>query len=696
MTRGRTVVGRCATVTATMPMSTLPLLPHAFMRAARRGLLLAACVAAALPTGPAVAQVGNDSIVDAREALRKNDKARLTALRSAVITARHPLAMWVDYWDLGRRLNEAQQPEIDAFYERWSGTYVEDRLRNDWLQELGRRRDWPNFTRDLARYRMNDDREVACYALLTRHLEGQDVTAAALAAWYGQRDLDDGCHQLASALAEARKIDAADIWRELRLSVEANRPRAARAAATLLGPAVSKAMTEVLDQPARFLKHRVPDPGRQRKELALVALMRLAQSDADEAAAALDAGWSKLLDDEQAALAWASVGRQAAQRLSERAHDHYLMAWHRQRDHGHLPAWSDDTLAWGVRAALRGARMDRERWTVVAQSIDAMSAAEQKDATWAYWKARAAKARARGDTEREHARALFEPLATGLGFYAHLAAHELGHPLALPPAPPPLTQAELERAAQTPGLQRGLQMAQIGLRDEGRREWNFTLRGMGDRELLAAAELACKAADWQLCINTSERTRDQIDLRQRYPMPFAQVITARAQERGLDPALVFGLIRQETRFMATLRSSAGASGLMQLMPATARWTARKIGLDFQPTQVNDVDINLRLGTSYLKLVLDDFAGSQAMAAAAYNAGPGRPRRWREGPVIDAAAWAENVPFNETRDYVKKVLSNAMVYSQLMGSSNVPPLKARLGSTIGPRDPGTTAPDTNLP
>ena len=657
---------------------------------------LAAALLLALFAPSTQAQVGNDSIVEAREALRKKDRPRLTALRNSTVTARHPLAMWPDYWDLSSRLADAQQPEIDAFYERWSGTYVEDRLRNDWLQELGRRRDWPNFTRDHARYRMQDDREVACYAMLTQHLAGQDVKAAALAAWHAQRDLDDGCHLLASTLAEARKIDSPEIWREVRLSVEANRPRAARAAAGLLGPNAAKALAEVLDQPARFLKHRSPDPGNQRKELAVLALMRVAATDADEAATALEGGWAKALDDEQAALAWAITGKHAALRLSDRAHDFYLQAWMRQRDHGHTPQWSDDTLAWGVRAALRSARPDRERWTVVSQSIDAMSTAEQKDPTWAYWKARSMKARARGDGERERAQALFEPLAGGLGFYGALAAHELGRPLALPPTPAALTDAEVDRAAQTPGLQRGLQMAQLGLRDEGRREWNFTLRGLSDRDLMAAAQMACKAEDWQLCINTSERTREQIDLRQRYPMPYAAEITARAQERGLDPAFVFGLIRQETRFMATLKSSAGASGLMQLMPATARWTARKIGLDFQPTQVNDVDINLRLGTTYLKLVLDDFAGSQAMAAAAYNAGPGRPRRWREGPVMDAAAWAENVPFNETRDYVKKVLSNATVYSHLLGAGQVPPLKARLGATIGPRDPGAASPDTNLP
>ena len=143
------------------------------------------------------------------------------------------------------------------------------------------------------------------------------------------------------------------------------------------------------------------------------------------------------------------------------------------------------------------------------------------------------------------------------------------------------------------------------------------------------------------------------------------------------------------------RSSVGASGLMQLMPTTARWTARKIGLDYTQDMITDREVNLRLGTSYLKLVLDDFGGSQALAAAAYNAGPNRPRRWREGAPLEAAAWAENIPFSETRDYVKKVLHNATVYAALTGAA-APSLKARLGAKIGPREPAAPAPDTNLP
>jgi hypothetical protein len=171
-------------------------------------------------------------------------------------------------------------------------------------------------------------------------------------------------------------------------------------------------------------------------------------------------------------------------------------------------------------------------------------------------------------------------------------------------------------------------------------------------------------------------------------MPFRESVVRRSREIGLDPAYVYGLIRQESRFIMDARSHVGASGLMQVMPATARWTAKRIGMtNFTLDQINDRETNIAIGTGYLKLVLDDFDGSMPLAAAAYNAGRGRPRNWRApggtGPVLEAAAWAENVPFNETRDYVKKVLANATMYAAIL-SGQPQSLKARLGS-VGPRD-----------
>lgn len=638
---------------------------------------------------PALIQppAGSEAIVEAREALRRKDRQRLAAARAAALASGHPLAMWADYWELSSRLADATQPEVDAFYARWINTYVEDRLRNDWLLELGLRRDWAAFATNLPRYRMNDDREVACYALYTRHLTGQDVRDAARAAWFAQRDADDGCAYMASALVEAKVLSRADVWRKVRLAVDAGRPRAARLAATQAGSAFGAAMQEILDNPARFLARRARASTRDEAELTTTALMRMATNDSAVAALALQERWERALPADLAAWAWASVGKQAALKLLPEAADHYERAWLVAGRLRAGPDWPDDTLAWSVRAALR-ADGGLGRWQQVVRGIDAMSSEAQKDPTWVYWKARALQALAKDSQKGEglwaQARQLLSSIAGQLGFYGALAAEDLELRLALPDPPPEISVAERQAALARPGLIRGLQLAALGLRDEGRREWNYSLRGMDDRQLLAAAALACEVHDWQLCINTSERTQAEIDLSQRYPIPYKDQIAERARELGMDPHYVQGLIRQETRFMATLRSHAGASGLMQVMPATARWTARRIGLQYTPDMIHDPSVNLRLGTGYLKMVLDAFEGSQALAAAAYNAGPSRPRRWREGSWLDAAAWAETIPFGETRDYVKKVLTNAAIYEAL-ASGGPPALRARLGRRVGPND-----------
>ncbi len=648
---------------------------------------------------PVAAQAVPDRvIVDAREALKKRDKARLSALRQAA--AGHALAQWVDYWELSNRLAEAQQAELDAFYARWSGTYVEDRLRNDWLLELGRRRDFANFTKDFPAYRMGDDREVSCYHLLVRHQAGENVADSARGAWHAQRDAGDGCALLATTLYQAGQLKAADVWLEARLSVEANRPRAARTAAALIGPAAVQTVADLFDQPARVLERFEAGPlAGEKAELALLALLRAAANDPEYAAGQLSSGLARRLPAEHAAYAWASTAKHAAMKQSPEAAGHVAQAFRalgRQE-----PVWSDEMLAWAVRAVLRSAPpvgVAGDRWALVQRSIAAMSSTEQRDPAWMYWRARAALARAKpgpaGEGERQTARVLLEALADQMGFYGQLAAEDLGRAPALPERAAPLTEAERSATRGLPGFVRALQLIALGLRNEGVREWNYTLRGMGDRELLASAQLACEREVWDRCINTSERSRLEIDVAQRFPTPMRDEVLAKAKDAGVDPAYVFGLIRQESRFVPDLRSHAGASGLMQLMPATARWTAKRVGLPFSAEQINDRDLNLRLGAAYLRHVLDDFQGSQALAAAAYNAGPGRPRKWREGQALEPAAWAESIPFNETRDYVKKVLSNASYYAMILGTAPTS-LKARLGGPIGPanvsRDGATATP-----
>ena len=633
------------------------------------------------------------SIIEARDALRVKDRLKLAALTATAIQQRDPLASWVGYFDIGLRLAEVSQPELDAFYARFPGTYAEDRLRNDWLLELGRRRDWKNFAVDHPRFLMRDDKEVACYALLTEHLNGKRVTEAARAAWLAQKDGDDGCQLLASTLFDARLFKPDDVWLKLRLSAEALRPRAVKQAGALLGRPVELALVELQDNAAKYLARKANVASRSQAELATLTLMRVAATDPAQAADLLTGRWERLLPADLAAWAWGQVGRQAAFKLLLEASDYFERGLKLHGKSSRHPEWSDETLAWAARAGLRSAR-----WPQVLKAISLLSAGEQRDPTWGYWRARALLATAAdgppGEAIRAEARGLLVPItqqpAAPLTFYGRLAAEDLGETPQLPPTPQSLTPAERAQAQAHPGLNRALLLIAAGLRNEGVREWNFSLRGMSERELMAAAQEACQREIWDRCINTSDRTRAEVDLAQRYPTPFRADLLAKAREVGVDPAYVYGLIRQESRFVTDARSSVGAAGLMQVMPATAKWTAKKMGIPFRPELMADSGFNMSIGTRYLKLVLDDFGGSMAMAAAAYNAGPSRPRRWREGPLLDAAIWAENIPFNETRDYVKKVLVNTSVYAQLLGS-NDPSLRTRLGRQIGPRNSGDTAP-----
>jgi len=659
-------------------------------------------------------------IVEAREAHRRGDRRRLSALRDAAVSSNHPLALWVDYWELGSHLTSASTAEVDAFYRRWPGSYVEDRLRNDWLLVVGRRRDWATFTHDFAHYRMNDDREVTCYALLTEHLGGHDVGDSGRTAWFAQRDADDGCNVLAATLVRDKALTASDVWQKVRLSIELNRPKAAKQAAALISAATAQAVASLLDSPAKYLTVDIAKPKRkgggprtteqppartiaQSPELSALAVMRMATNDPSAAAHELQRPWATTLPPELAATAWAAVAKEAALNLQPEAFGYYSRAFAAQANASKpnkvdkpeklAPGlWSNDTCAWAVRAALRASAPSAERWALVAGAIDAMSPIEQREPAWVYWKARAIQALAAagpaGDPARLASQQMLGSIVSPLHFYGKLANEDLGGGLVLPVAPAALSVQERAAAAANPGLTRALQLMAIGLRGEGVREWNFSLRGMGDRELLAAAQVACDREIWDRCINTSDRTKVEVDMAQRFPTPFRSEVVDASRQIGLDAAYVYGLIRQESRFIMNAQSEVGASGLMQVMPATARWTAKKIGLPFTPEMISDRAVNIRIGTSYLKLVLDSFDGSAALAAAAYNAGPSRSRRWREGVSMEVAAWAESIPFNETRDYVKKVLSNATIYSALLKSVATPKLTTAMGASIGagtPRD-----------
>jgi soluble lytic murein transglycosylase len=330
-------------------------------------------------------------------------------------------------------------------------------------------------------------------------------------------------------------------------------------------------------------------------------------------------------------------------------------------------------------------------WSEVKVAIDAMTPLARAESTWTYWLGRAAQQQGRNDEARQ----LFVRIAAEHSFYGRLAAEEVGQTLSLPRAAA-IEARESQAAANHPRLRRALALFERNMRVEGVREWNWALRGMDDRQLLAAADLARSNKVWDRAINTADRTQQTHDYSLRFLAPYREALGREARAQSVEEPFVLGLVRQESRFIAEVKSGVGAAGLMQLMPATARWVAKRVGMhDFHWSRVTEVDINARLGTYYLRQVLSELDSHPVLASAAYNAGPGRARNWRGDRPLEGAIYAESIPFNETRDYVKKVMSNTVYYAAVLGGE-ARSLKSRLGTVAARGTPSDQLANKDLP
>jgi soluble lytic murein transglycosylase len=540
-------------------------------------------------------------------------------------------------------------------------------LRTDWLKLLAGRQQWDLFDAEYPQL-VGDDIELLCDSLQSRlRAGGGEALSYARTLWFSGRDQPESCTPLFDALAERKQLTEDDVWARVRLALEAGNTGVARRAAEYL-PAKeqpdARALSGIAVNPQAYLERKNFNlKSRAGRETVMYAVHRLARTAPPLAAQQ----WIKLGErfaDAERAYVWGLIAFQGAQR-----HDPNALGWYAK-----AAELNDLQLAWKVRIALRS-----KSWADVLAAVNAMSPKESQEAAWRYWKAYALKALGRAP----EAQAFFAPLAAEYSFYGQLAAEELGGRGKVPVATYTPTRDEVQAMAKTPGLQRALAFYRVNLRFEGNREWNWTVRGFDDKQLLAAAEFARRSEIYDRAINTADRTRELHDFSMRYLAPYRDVMKSYVSQQQLDEAWVYGLIRQESRFIADVKSSAGAMGLMQLMPATARWVAQKVGLrDYRPAQTTSVDTNLNLGTWYLKHVLDTLDNHPVLASAAYNAGPGRARAWRADEPMDAAIYAESIPFNETRDYVKKVMSNASYYGHQFGQT-VRSLKERIG-VIAPR------------
>jgi len=606
----------------------------------------------------------DEDFLAAREAFRSGDEYQLERLSEKFKTS--PLEPYLTYYKLRMHWGEGDSGEIKQFLSRPEDTPVIDQFRSEWLKYLAKHEKWNEFAAEYPRLQVIDG-ELSCYALQLRQQTDEiGALREARAKWFSGAGQPESCSTLFEIAIQKRIINEQDIWTRTRLALESGNISLAKQLSAKL-PKKYAFPTGSLDSatanPGRFLsKFKLSKYTEAQRLVALYAFHRLAKEYPELAYERWQKIASNFTESEQHYF-YGWLAYEAA-----RAQDVRAIEWYKVAGDALL---NESQFAWRARAALRA-----QDWHEVWASITAMSLQQQQESTWRYWKARALKELGR----QADAEMLFTDVSHEYNFYGQLASEELG----TAPAAGIVTvsfqtsKEELNDIQSLPGIQRTLDLYRMDLRVDASKEWSWAIRKFDDKKLLTAAELARRYEMYDRSINAAEHTTSIHDFNLRYPAPFRETMQSRLRENGLEEAWVYGLMRQESRFASQAKSDVGAAGLMQIMPATAKWVARKMGMrDYRTALIHDTEVNLKLGTYYMKNILSTFDNNAVMASAAYNAGPARARQWRGEKPMEGAIYVETIPFDETRDYVKKVMSNTVYYSKIFNQPSVS-LKRRLG------------------
>lgn len=591
----------------------------------------------------------------ARQALKAGDVAAFQQRMARLQT--YPLRPYLEYEFLKERLNSTPADTLRKFIAANQEAPVSEALHRAWLQHLVRRGEWKAF---LKEYGAIDDTELSCYRL-QRLLKGGETPGLSEAIgelWLTGHPLPAACEPVFAAWKSAGHMTEERVWARIRLAMERRNLTLARSLAAHLPPVDSvwvERWVAVHKDPLNALRqiaYRVESPIAH--HIVMHGIARLAQRDPEVAMeewGKLKARFPSLVDNEHYVLR--SVGIVAAQN-----HLPLALQWLSA-----LPAdVNDDAVQqWRLRAAIRSGA-----WQSAADFLSFLPDLKQNDGQWRYWKARVMEQVG----QKKEARALYAQLSRERSYYGFMAADRLGLAYAFQHASVPVKDEEKAAMAQRPGMVMARELFMLGEIGDARRQWNWMMRKLNNRELQIAAVLANEWGWHDRAILAVNKSDHLDDLELRFPLLYRAMVEASARAHSIDPSWMYGVIRQESVFIPDARSPAGALGLMQVMPATGRFTSRLLKLNVRDNRaLLKPENNLRVGAGYLKIVLDQHRGHQTLATAAYNAGPNRVKRWMpEASTMAADVWVETIPYSETRNYVKNVMGFTTVYAHRLGSS----------------------------
>ena len=606
------------------------------------------------------------------EAERSPPSSRAARERLREELGDYPLFPYIELARLRANLSRVATTEIETFLERHDGEPVTFQLESRWLRQLAGRRQWDKF---LEWYPGGDSVDLRCLHARALLETGDEpgAMAAAESLWMAGKSRPNACDPVFEAWLESDRFSPSLARERFGLAMDSGNPRLARYLERFLGPGdrrLAAAWRTVDKRPHLVDTVRLEGEPSLVEAIFVHGLVRLARRDPAAAVKALAKVEARFdLGPEARAAIARRIGLSFASR-----HEPQAIDWLWRVD----AAYADDhVLRWRAAAAVL-----HSQWEKVLEAIESMPGEEPERERWRYWRARVLEATGAED----EARAEFESLARERDYYGFLAADRMGTEYRFNHRPLEIAPAVMERVVAMPGTQRALEFLALDRRVSARREWHALISGLSEDELEAASWIA-RCRDWYgRAILTIARTAERDDLELRFPVVYRDVVESASSRRGLSPAAVYALIRQESAFMPDARSPAGALGLMQIMPHTGRMLMRKAGRKLRRrSQLLSPSLNVDLGTRYIESLLSKSGGSPVLATASYNAGPHRVRSWLpEKGEVEAAVWIDNIPFTETRRYVRRYLAYSTIYQHRLErqpirlSKRMPPVRARAG------------------
>jgi soluble lytic murein transglycosylase len=626
-------------------------------------------------SGCAQAQ-SNDRRAELRAAFTAAETGQLD-LGQAARFARDPLFPWLQATVLRKQIDTVAPGQMHSALESMGEQPAGRWLRGVWLGELAKREDWPNFR---IEYRGSDDTTLRCADLRSR----MDSTTVEVAAWIADArklwltgsSLPTLCDAPMARLAASGKLDDDLRWQRIDLAADAGEVGVMRFVAKGLAAEPEKLAQSYADfiaAPSATIP-AWPKTERSRK-VVTVALSRLAKRDPDRA-------WQLLQQIPDSALDAGQRGR-VAYEVALWTVASYLPGAAERLDAVPASAYDDKLHEWRVREAIT-----RRDDAAALAAIAKMGDTQRNDSHWQYFEARLRERLGQSDA----ARALYEKAAQSPSFHGWLAADRLQRPYVLCPLEPSADAKLAKRVAANSGLGRALDLFAIDRPDLAAREWSSAVKAMTDDERRVAVRQAI-ADGWfdRAVFGLGMAPDDSRHYSLRFPLHHEADIRVQSQVNALDPAWVAGQTRAESSFMPRARSAADARGLMQLLPGTGSLTARRLGLPWQGAEsLYEPSTNLRLGTAYMRQMLDRFGGLPYLAIAAYNAGPAPVERWREARAqLEPDFFIESIPYKETREYVARVLAFSVVYDWRLNGNATPLGERMLGRLIN--EPGQRRP-----